>query len=84
MVPRHYGIRTKRHKLMHFYQFKNEWEMYDLNKDPDELSNLYGKKETMKLQNKLKQRLKNLQKSYEDESDMSVREDYIEEFRKKS
>ena len=84
MVPRHYGIRTKRHKLMHFYQFKNEWEMYDLNKDPDELSNLYGKKETMKLQNKLKQRLKNLQKSYEDESDMSVREDYIKEFRKKS
>jgi arylsulfatase A-like enzyme len=84
MVPRHYGIRTKRHKLMHFYQFKNEWEMYDLNKDPDELSNLYGKKETMKLQNKLKQRLKNLQNSYEDESDMSVREDYIEEFRKKS
>lgn len=84
MVPRHYGIRTKRHKLMHFYQFKNEWEMYDLNKDPDELSNLYGKKETLKLQNKLKQRLKNLQKSYEDESDMSVREDYIEKFRKKS
>ena len=69
---------------MHFYQFKNEWEMYDLNKDPDELSNLYGKKETMKLQNKLKQRLKNLQKSYEDESDMSVREDYMKEFRKKS
>ena len=69
---------------MHFYQFKNEWEMYDLNKDPDELSNLYGKKENMKLQNKLKQRLKNLQKSYEDKSDMSVREDYIEEFRKKS
>ena len=84
MVPRHYGIRTKRHKLMHFYQFKNEWEMYDLNKDHDELSNLYGKKETMKLQNKLKQRLKNLQKSYEDESDMSVLENYIEEFRKKS
>jgi hypothetical protein len=55
-----------------------------LTKIPDELSNLYGKKETMKLQNKLKQRLKNLQKSYEDESDMSVREDYIEEFRKKS
>jgi arylsulfatase A-like enzyme len=84
MVPRHYGIRTKRHKLMHFYQFKNEWEMYDLNRDPDELSNLYGKKETMKLQSKLKQRLKNLQKSYEDESDMSVREDYIEKYRKKS
>ena len=26
MVPRHNGIRTKRYKLMHFYQFENEWE----------------------------------------------------------
>jgi arylsulfatase A-like enzyme len=84
MIPRHYGIRTKRHKLMHFYQFKEEWEMYDLKNDPDELSNLYGKKETLKLQNKLKQKLKNLQKKYEDDSDMSVRQDYIEKFRKKS
>jgi arylsulfatase A-like enzyme len=84
MIPRHYGIRTKRHKLMHFYQFKEEWEMYDLKDDPDELSNLYGKKETLKLQNKLKQKLKKLQKTYEDDSDMSIREDYIEKFRKKS
>jgi len=72
MIPRHYGIRTKRHKLMHFYQFGEEWEMYDLKNDPDELSNLYGKKETLKLQNKLKQKLKKLQKTYEDDSDMSV------------
>jgi arylsulfatase A-like enzyme len=84
MIPRHYGIRTKRHKLMHFYQFKEEWEMYDLKNDPDELSNLYGKKETLKLQNKLKLKLKKLQKTYEDDSDMSVRQDYIEKFRKKS
>jgi len=84
MIPRHYGIRTKSHKLMHFYQFKEEWEMYDLKDDPDELSNLYGKKETLKLQNKLKLKLKKLQKTYEDDSDMSVRQDYIEKFRKKS
>ena len=56
MIPRHYGIRTKRHKLMHFYQFKEEWEMYDLKDDPDELSNLYGKKETLKLQNRDKRK----------------------------
>lgn len=84
MIPRHYGIRTKRYKLMHFYQFKEEWEMYDLKDDPDELSNLYGKKETMDLQKKLKRKLKNLQKTYEDDSDISVRQDYIEKFRKKS
>ena len=35
MVPRHYGIRTERYKLMHFYQFGREWEMYDLQSDPD-------------------------------------------------
>jgi len=56
----------------------------DLKDDPDELSNLYGKKETLKLQNKLKLKLKKLQKTYEDDSDMSVRQDYIEKFRKKS
>jgi hypothetical protein len=38
----------------------------------------------LKLQKKLKQKLKNLQKTYEDDSDMSVRQDYIEKFRKKS
>ena len=43
MVPRHYGIRTETHKLMHFYQFGEEWEIYDLEADPDELTNLYGK-----------------------------------------
>ena len=42
MIPRHYGIRTKRYKLMHFYQFGDEWELYDLKKDPDELTNIYG------------------------------------------
>ena len=81
---RHYGIRTKRYKLMHFYQFSEEWELYDLKNDPDELFNLYGKKDTMKLQKNLKQRLKELQKAYQDNSDISVREDYIEKFRKKS
>ena len=30
MVPRHYGIRTERFKLMHFYEFGEEWEFYDL------------------------------------------------------
>ncbi|MFT7486160.1 MAG: arylsulfatase A-like enzyme, partial [Candidatus Paceibacteria bacterium] len=40
-VARHYGIRTERDKLIWFYQF-DEWEFYDLNRDPDERTNLYG------------------------------------------
>jgi len=42
MVPRHYGVRTETHKLMKFYQFGEEWEFYDLENDPDELTNQYN------------------------------------------
>ena len=84
MIPRHYGIRSKRYKLMHFYQFGKEWEMYDLKSDPDELINIYGNKETIRVQNNLKTRLKKLQKFYGDDSDLSVRPDYIDQYRKKS
>jgi len=37
MVKRHYGIATERYKLMHFYYDIDEWEMYDLEKDPQEM-----------------------------------------------
>ena len=58
--------------------------MYDLKSDPDELTNIYGNNETIKVQNNLKNRLKKLQEFYEDDSDLSVRPDYIEQYRKKS
>ena len=33
-VKRHYGIRTERYKLIHFYNDIDEWELYDLKTDP--------------------------------------------------
>ncbi|MFS4418164.1 sulfatase [Maribacter sp. 2307ULW6-5] len=39
MVKKHYGIRTDRFKLMHFYDDIDTWEFYDLEKDPKELNN---------------------------------------------
>jgi hypothetical protein len=75
MIPRHYGIRTQRYKLMHFYQFGNEWELYDLKKDPDELNNIYGQAEYAKLQQRIKNRLVRLQKHYEDNSNISEKPD---------
>ena len=71
MVPRHYGIRTERFKLMHFYEFGEEWELYDLEKDPDELNNLYGKPKYAKRTNALKMQLRDLQEYYQDDSDIS-------------
>ena len=37
MVKRHYGIRTERYKLIHFYNNINWWELYDLQADPTEM-----------------------------------------------
>ncbi|MBO93283.1 MAG: sulfatase [Opitutales bacterium] len=81
MVPRHYGIRTQRHKLMHFYQFDEEWELYDLKKDPDELHNLYGKSEQDKITARLKKQLIALQKHYQDNSDVTVKPELIKKYR---
>ncbi len=41
MVRRHYGVRTKRYKLIHFYNL-DEWELYDLEKDPREMRSVYS------------------------------------------
>jgi arylsulfatase A-like enzyme len=43
-VSPHFGVRTKRYKLIRFYKRVEGWELYDLEKDPAEMSNLYGKK----------------------------------------
>jgi hypothetical protein len=37
----HYGIRTERYKLISYYTV-NEWELFDLEKDPDEMESLFA------------------------------------------
>ena len=37
----HYGVRTLTHKLIYFWT-KDQWELFDLRSDPQELHNLYG------------------------------------------
>ena len=39
-VHRHYGVRTKDYKLIFFHEL-DEWEMYDMKKDPTEMNNIY-------------------------------------------
>jgi arylsulfatase A-like enzyme len=81
MVPRHNGIRSKRYKLMHFYQFKNEWELYDLKSDPDELKNIYGDPKFAKVRKRMENRLQHLVDYYEDDSDTSVKPELIKKYR---
>ena len=65
MVKRHYGIRTKRYKLIHFYNDIDTWELYDLKKDPTEMHNLYGQPGYEKITTQLHQQLEDLQKQYD-------------------
>jgi len=67
-VKRHYGIRTKRYKLIHFYYDIDAWELYDLESDPDELHNRIDDPAMQPLIAQLKQRLAELQQQYADDT----------------
>jgi arylsulfatase A-like enzyme len=65
-TARHYGVRTETHKLIYFWK-KNQWELYDLTKDPAELHNLYGDPAYAKIQEELKTELYRLKKELKDD-----------------
>ena len=67
-VKRHYGVRSSDGwKLIHFYNDINEWELFNLNDDPNELHNIYGKPGTEKQTKRLMKELIRLQKQYDDQ-----------------
>ena len=66
-VKRHYGIRTADFKLIHFYNDVDEWEMYDLKNDPNELNNVFNKSEYADKRTELMSLLKETQKQYKDD-----------------
>ncbi len=63
-VKKHYGVRTERYKLIHFYEAA-EWEMYDLEQDPNEMNNLYNVQSYQSVQLDLEERLKKLREKYQ-------------------
>ena len=75
----HYGIRTDRHKLIYFYNdglghpgsspyvFAPDWELYDLENDPEELKNVYLDPAYLELREELKAQLWRLQAQLGDE-----------------
>jgi len=62
-VPAHYGIRTKRYKLLYFDN-TDEWEFYDLEKDPSEMQNCYNSRQYTKVIGGLKKELVELRVKY--------------------
>lgn len=80
MVKRHYGIRTKRYKLIHFYYDIDEWELYDLKKDPQEMKNIYDDRKYSKIQKTMHIRLAELRQKYgdSDKNDQRYLKAYLE------
>jgi arylsulfatase A-like enzyme len=71
MVKRHYGIRTGRYKLIHFYYDIDAWELYDLEKDPHELKNVYLDPAYAAIGQELKAGLRRLQAYYGDSDELA-------------
>ncbi len=86
-IPGHYGVRDNRYKLAFFYGLPLDatlgkgnyppttpgWELYDLQVDPNETNNVYGKPEYVEEIKRLKTRLLELKEQYGDRD-----EDYSE------
>ncbi len=78
-VYAHYGIRTERHKLIYYYSdalgqegaidetYTPEWELFDLEKDPRELKNVYDHPDYAIVAKELKEALHRLQSEVGDE-----------------
>ncbi len=62
-VKTHYGVRGRRFKLVHFPE-TDEWEFYDIKKDPTEMKNLYGQAKYEKPVARMKRELKRLGEKY--------------------
>ena len=68
-APAHYGWRDHRYKIIYYYNdglglpgtgpfvYPGEWELYDLQADPDELRNVYDDPAYRKVRDALRQRL---------------------------
>jgi arylsulfatase A-like enzyme len=78
-VPAHYGVRTKQWKLIHYYgkalgssgaidrDTDDEWELFDMVRDPREMKSLYNDPGHAKVVADLKKELARLRKQYRDE-----------------
>jgi arylsulfatase A-like enzyme len=73
-----YGIRTEKYKLIYYYTI-NEWEFFDLEKDPDEMESLMvmnGMDVTPGYENIVKdmvEKLKNIREKYKDDTGAPVK-----------
>ncbi len=64
MVHRQYGVRTRRYKLIHFYEV-GKWELFDLDRDPLELHSVHADPQYAGVRQELEAKLHQLRRQYE-------------------
>jgi arylsulfatase A-like enzyme len=62
-VARHEGVRSDRYKLIHYYD-DGEWELFDLQADPQELTSVYTLPRYATIVKQMKAKLKTLKLEY--------------------
>jgi arylsulfatase A-like enzyme len=72
MVKRHFGVRTARYKLIHFYYDIDAWELYDLASDPQELHNVADDPAYAQVRSDLERELAKLQDRYGDSYELAL------------
>ena len=75
-VPRHYGITTERYKLIHFYydigEGIDDWELFDLERDPYEMIDLYNDPQYSAIKEELHLELDKLMNKYMDSDSLAM------------
>ena len=71
-VARHYGVTNGRYKLIHFYgpshvdgETYDDWELFDLEKDPNELQSVYDDQAYEEFQAEMHSELVRLREEYQ-------------------
>jgi arylsulfatase A-like enzyme len=71
-VAPHFGIRTEKYKLIRFYGPHDDWELYDIARDPQEMKNLIADQGYQKIKTELQKELIQLTQQYKDTAALSM------------
>src|SRR4030095_16844496 len=66
----HYGVRTLTHKLIYYWK-KDQWELFDLSRDPQEMQNIYADPSQLQIVTKMKKELARLRKEFQDNDEFA-------------
>jgi len=77
MVKRHFGIRTDRYKLIHFYNDIDHQELYDLQQDPHEMTDLFDNPDYADIRREMTEELVNAEMMYDDTLALRITQSHL-------